>query len=63
MIDNDVDQEYIGDINEFADKFMDKFNESFDPTLDRILWASGYNSRKKLFENNNDTKPKAPVFL
>lgn len=62
MADSDVDQEHIGDINEFCDMFIDKFHESFDPAMDKILWASGYNSRKKIFENN-DNKLKAPVFL
>lgn len=62
MIDCDVDSEDIGDINEFVDMFMDKFNESFYPTMDRILWASGYNSKKKLYDRETKSIP-APVFL
>lgn len=55
-----VCQEDIGDVNEFVDKFMDKLHESFDPTMDRILWASGYNSRKAIFGRK---KKEEPVFL
>ena len=61
MTDNNVDVEAIGDINEFADMFMDKLHESFDPTMDQILWASGYNSKQRL--SGTTTKTKAPVFL
>ena len=61
MTDGNIDPEHIGDINEFVDMFMTKLHESFDPAMDRILWASGYNSRKQLFEKN--PKPAAPVFL
>lgn len=61
MTDNNVDVEAIGDINEFADIFMDKLHESFDPTMDKILWASGYKSKQRL--SGTTTKTKAPVFL
>lgn len=61
MVDADVDQESIGDINEYCDMFMTKLHESFDPTMDRILWASGYNTKKKL--SGNVKKEAAPVFL
>lgn len=61
MTDGNVAAEDIGDINEFADMFMDKLHESFDPAMEKILWASGYNSKKKLFEKTS--KEKAPVFL
>ena len=49
MYDAEVDQDAIGDINDFTDQFMDKLHESFDPTMDRILMASGYTSRQVLF--------------
>jgi len=62
MTDANVDPEAIGDINEFTDIFMDKLHESFDPSMDRILWASGYNSRVRLSKPVSE-KPKAPVFL
>lgn len=62
MTDSSIDAEHIGDINEFADMFMDKLHESFDPTMDRILWASGYNGKVRLARPAEE-KPKAPVFL
>lgn len=55
-----VSQEDIGDVNEFVDSFIDKLNESFDPAMDRILWASGYNSNKAIFDRE---KKERPVFL
>lgn len=62
MTDANVDGNDIGDLNEFADMFMDKLHESFDPSMDRILWASGYNANKRL-NNPNPIKVKEPVFL
>lgn len=52
MYDAEVDQDAIGDINDFTDQFMDKLHESFDPTMDRILMASGYTSHQLLFGKN-----------
>lgn len=63
MVDADVDPEAIGDINEFTDMFMDRLHESFDPSMDRILWASGYNSKARLSASATAEKPKTPVFL
>lgn len=60
MLDAGIDPESVGDINEFTDIFVDKLHESFDPTMDRILWASGYNTRKALFGKKETKKP---VFL
>lgn len=57
----DIDPEAIGDVNEFADRFMDALHESFDPTMDKILLASGYTSKKKL--RSFKEKRKQPVFL
>ena len=65
MIENDVDAECIGDVNDFCDAFMIKLHESFDPCMDRILWASGYNFRKRLVKpsDNIPVKPQSPIFL
>ena len=62
MMEAGVDPESIASVNDFIDTFMDKLYESFDPTMDRILWASGYNSKSKLAKS---TEPKIlkPVFL
>lgn len=43
-----VPAENIGLVNEFCDIFMDRLNESFGKSMDKILWASGYNSNKRL---------------
>lgn len=48
LIEAGVDPECIGDVNDFTDKFMMKLNESFDNTMEKILWASGYMSKKKI---------------
>lgn len=61
MMEAGIDHESIGDINEFVDKFMDRFHESFDDTMDRILWATGYNSNRVL--SGKVKKDPAPVFL
>lgn len=62
MMESDIDGEYIGNVNEFADKFMIKLHESFDPVMDKILWASGYNSKRAL-SNAGKVKSENPVFL
>lgn len=61
MTDNDVNLEYVGDVNDFVDAFMQNLSESFDPVMEKILWASGYNSKKKL--QNSGKGNKKPVFL
>ena len=60
MTDAGVDNELIGDINEYVDIFMDKLTESMDPVMDKILWATGYNSKKALF---SEEKKKKTVFV
>ena len=64
MFESGVDHNSIGDINNFVDTFMTRLHESFDPTMDRILWASGYNARAALRKHKCVTeKVDAPVFL
>lgn len=62
MSEADVDQESIGDINEFADKFMDRLDGSFKPWMEKVLWASGYMTEQYLFGKKEKSEPK-PVFL
>lgn len=62
MLEANVDPEAIGDVNDFTDKFMDKLHESFDPTMDKILRASGYTSRKNLNDIRQNRRQK-PMFL
>lgn len=40
-----VDDDSVGDVNDYVDHFMNVINESFDKSMDRILWASGYNGK------------------
>ena len=60
MTDGEVDGNAIGIVNEFTDIFMYRLHESFDPMMETILWASGYNGKKRLAEGN---KTPTPVFL
>lgn len=57
MMESGVDQNDIGDVNDFTDSFMIKLHESFDPTMDRILRASGYTTKKNLYANTPKEKP------
>jgi len=61
MIEANLGDDDIGSINEFMDEFVDKLNESFDPAMNKILWASGYNSKIKLAMAKE--KKLKPVFL
>ncbi len=58
----EVEVEAVGDVNKFADYFMGKLDAAFTEAMDRILWASGYNSRKAIF-GKRPKKEAAPVFL
>lgn len=55
----DADQETIGGINEYANEFLESVWNQMNPVMDKILWASGYNSNKKLM---NPSKKKETVF-
>lgn len=63
MFEAGVDSESIGDVNNFVDAFVTRLNESFSPAMDRILWASGYNSRKKLTKSKVPVKKEKAIFL
>ena len=57
-----VDPEDIGEVNKYVDSFVEKMQESFYPVMDKIIWASGYNTRQRLSatymkENKNNSKP------
>lgn len=56
MLTAGVDHESVGLVNEFVDLFMDRLQESFEPVMDKILWASGYNSKKKLYSEATKEK-------
>ena len=62
MYESEVDDASVLSIYEFVDDFTTTLQESFHKTMDKILWASGYNSRVKLAK---PTGPKVlkPVFL
>lgn len=53
----DVQTESISDVNDFVDKFIDRLNESFDSDMNKILWASGYNSSQRIFGNHKKERP------
>lgn len=57
MTEAGIDPEYVGAVNDFTDQFMDRLDESFDPAMDRILWASGYNSKRTLFSRGEGGSP------
>ena len=61
MFEFDIDGSEIGAINEMVDNFMIKLHESFDPSMNRILWATGYNSKQKL--KKPSTLISKPIFL
>jgi hypothetical protein len=63
MFESGVDSSSIGDINQFVDIFVGTLHESFDPTMDRFLWASGYNSNKALSNLGSKNKTAKAVFL
>lgn len=56
MSDAEVVTEAVSDVNDFIDSFMTRLDESFTNDMDRILWASGYNSAQKLFGKHKKEK-------
>lgn len=63
MFESGVDSDSIGDVNKFVDSFVEKLHESFDPTMDRFLWASGYNSKMRLSKSKFEARNPKAVFL
>lgn len=63
MMESDVDPSAVGDINHFCDKFMERVDPLFEGCMDRILWASGYNSKKALFDKKDNRNKEKHVFL
>ena len=46
----------IGTLDTFADKFLESVQKEFDKSMDRLLWASGYNAKKKLSSKKIEEK-------
>lgn len=59
MMENNVKMDDIGDINEFTDLFVDKLNIKFHESMDKLLWASGYNTKQHLA----NIKKKDPIIF
>lgn len=56
MMEEDVDGDSIGTLNEFADDFVVELQESFEPFMNHLLLISGYKTHKKLFpDKKSDT--------
>jgi len=53
LFESNIDNQSIGALEEFGEYFIDKMNERFYPFIENMLWASGYNSKKKLKEYTN----------
>ncbi len=56
MMSNDVDTNSVSCINDFIDYFVDKINNEFYKSVDTMLIASGYTSKKKLFNSIGEKK-------
>jgi len=52
LFESDIDNDSIGALEEYSEYFIDKLNKTFYPFLEKMLWASGYNSKKKLKERS-----------
>lgn len=48
MMSNDVQLEYVGDVNNFCDAFVEKLEKHFGESMDKILLSSGYTTKKNL---------------
>ena len=66
MMDESVDPEYVGDVNSMIDEFTEKMQSKFYPVMEKMLWASGYNARRRLARAGKETANKsnpAPIFI
>lgn len=63
MLENGVDNKAVGAVTDLVDKFMEAFDSRFETAMNKILWASGYNSSQALKQKTPDTKTMRPVFL
>lgn len=62
MLENEVNYELIGMIDECVDKFSESLQESFDAGMDKLLWASGYKS-SQILSGKNRQKNKNAIIL
>lgn len=62
LMENDIGYEYVAAVNELTDTFFAKLQESFDSSMDRILWASGYNAHQRLAKRDYKVSSR-PIFL
>lgn len=53
-----IDPEYSADINTFSDKFIEIMDKKFTESMDKILMASGYTNRKRMY-----MVAKKPIFI
>lgn len=51
MLDENVNQESTTFINEISDRFMKIINSKMDESMDKLLMASGYTTKKRLSED------------
>lgn len=65
MVENNINNNDIACINKIVDDFTNTFVECIDDNMDRILWASGYNSRQKLkhVKENANVKKEQEIFI
>lgn len=54
MIEEEVRPEIIASVSDFTDMFMERMDEHTYPVVDKMLWASGYTSKKRLAESNHE---------
>ena len=56
MMENNIDLDSLGFVNDLVDEFTEKLTESFDKSMDKILLATGYTTSKILDKNNKKEK-------
>ena len=62
MIEGGVSQEDVGYLTEMSDRFLEKMDSEFHTVMDKLLWASGYHSKQKIYNKKKATPILHPVF-
>lgn len=65
MTEAGVDATYVGDVNTMVDQFSEKMDNQFHAVMEKVLWASGYNSRQRLSKAETAKRKdnQKPVFI
>ena len=63
MMSDNINLEYVGNVNDFVDMFIEKMEEKFNESMDKLNTASGYKTRQMLNGNYEKKEKEKIIFV